>query len=176
MKSDYVADVCAEFSEMVIVVSDFRTFLSPRLKAVTLDADGVDEISARVDALCLTIEMSQLDIFDSANAASWKAMHKSFVMEKTRIERALCNFIDACFKRLRSSAGAFALVQELKSTMHADDDEVLSGSTRMTLNSQILGKMQDVLEQFSREIDSTRHIFNSHRRSPPLNRDQPTVS
>ena len=176
-KSDYVASVCRDFIDMIIVVNDFRTFLSPRLKSLTLDADGVNEISSKVDALCLTVEMSQLDIFDSAQSTIWRALHKSFVTEKTRIERILCNFIDACFKRLRSSAGAFELVRELKKTMHSSGvDLAAAASTRVTLNNQIIGKMQDILEQFSREIDSTRHIFNTKRRSPPLNRDQPPVS
>ena len=63
---------------MVTVVNDFRTFLSSQLKAVTLDSDGVDEISAKVDAMCLAIEMSEVDIFNVANASEWKTMYKSF--------------------------------------------------------------------------------------------------
>jgi len=178
--SDYAASVCEELTEMVVVANDFRTFLSPRLKAVTLDADGVDEISARVDAMCLAIETTTIDdVFDSSEAPRWKAAYASFIKEKTRIERGLCHFIDACFKRLRNSAGAFELVQELKHAMHEqtdDDCSLLAGSTRATLNNQILGKMQDVLEQFSREIDAARHMFNTKRRCPPLNRDQPPVA
>ena len=50
-------------------------------------------------------------------------MHKSFIMEKTRIERVLCNFIDACFKRLRSSSDALELVKELKKTMNSQTSE-----------------------------------------------------
>lgn len=176
-KSDYVAGVSKHLGEMIVVINDFRNFLSPRLKKLTLDADGVNDISARVDALCLSIKMSQVDIFDVSQAESWKSMHKSFIMEKTRIERVLCNFIDACFKRLRSSSDALELVKELKKTMNSQTSESSpTGSTRKMLNNQIIGKMQDVLEQFSREIDSARHTFNTNRRSPPLNRDQPPVS
>ena len=174
-KTDYVSGVCEELIEMVTVVNDFRTFLSSQLKAVTLDSDGVDEISAKVDAMCLAIEMSEVDIFNVANASEWKTMYKSFTTEKTRIERVLCSFIDACFKRLRSSTGAFELVRQLK-TNTRNQEGSSCGSTRTMLNNQILGKMQDILEQFSREIDSTRHNFNTHRRDPPLNRDQPVVS
>ena len=118
-KSDYAASVCEELTEMVVVANDFRTFLSPRLKAVTLDADGVDEISARVDAMCLAIETTSIDdVFDFSEASRWKAAYASFIKEKTRIERGLCHFIDACFKRLRNIAGAFELVQELRHAMY----------------------------------------------------------
>lgn len=57
MKLDYVVDVCVEFSEMVIVVSDFRTFFSSRFKVVIFDVDGVDEIFVWVDVFCFIIEM-----------------------------------------------------------------------------------------------------------------------
>ena len=175
-RTDHAAKLCDEFIEMTIVVKDLKTFLTPRLTAMTLESDAIVDISERVDALCLSMEISKVDAFEPTQQGEWKSTFKSFTIEKSRIENALCSFIDACFKRLRNSSSAFELVRGLKSAMESDVESSCVGSTHKTLSTQILSKTQDVLEQFSRELDAARHAFNARRRFPPTFRDQPEIS
>lgn len=40
----------------------------------------------------------------------------------------------------------------------------------------MINKFNDILEQFAREIDQTVEIFDKHRDSPPVTKNQPPVA
>ena len=41
---------------------------------------------------------------------------------------------------------------------------------------QVINKFNDILEQFAREIDTTTDIFEQHKDSPPVTKNQPPVA
>lgn len=73
--------------------------------------------------------------------------------------------IDTSFRKLRSAEAAFELLQNFKSI-----------KSKGAIQRQMMNKVNDILQQFSREIDHTAQIFRVHRDSPPLTRNQPPVA
>ncbi|KAK3269901.1 Dynein heavy chain cytoplasmic, partial [Cymbomonas tetramitiformis] len=61
--------------------------------------------------------------------------------------------------------GAFELLQNFKSI-----------KSEGAINRQMMDKFNDILEQFSREIDTTREIFEANKHAPPVTRNQPPVA
>jgi hypothetical protein len=41
---------------------------------------------------------------------------------------------------------------------------------------QVINKFNDILEQFAREIDTTVEIFEKHKDTPPVTKNQPPVA
>ena len=44
-KTDYMSEICANILEILEALDHFKVFLGPELKAVTGDAEGIDEVS-----------------------------------------------------------------------------------------------------------------------------------
>jgi dynein heavy chain len=88
-----------------------------------------------------------------------------FTLDKEAIERATRSFIDTSFKKLRSAEGAFELLQNFKSI-----------KSEGAINRQMMDKFNDILAQFSREIDATRELFELRAQAPPATRNQPPVA
>jgi dynein heavy chain len=74
-------------------------------------------------------------------------------------------FIDASFKKLRSAEGAFDLLQNIKNIKSRD-----------AINSQMMSKFNDILEQYSKEIDLIEEMFNSNKNNPTTAKNQPKVA
>lgn len=92
-------------------------------------------------------------------------MIAKFTLDKEAIERATRSFIDTSFKKLRSAEGAFELLQNFKSI-----------KSEGAINRQMMDKFNDILAQFSREIDATRELFELRAQAPPATRNQPPVA
>ena len=43
-KTDYMSEICANILEILEALDHFKVFLGPELKAVTGDAEGIDEV------------------------------------------------------------------------------------------------------------------------------------
>ena len=136
---------------MVRVVDDFHKFLGPELKAVTGDAQGIDEVIQRVNAMVDPIQNLTFDVFDKSSMAKWAEVSAKFGQDKEQIERATRAFIDTSFKKLRSAEGALDLLQSFKSI-----------KSEGAIGRQMMDKFSDILEQFSREIDHTREMFEAN--------------
>lgn len=163
--TDYMASICDDLRNMVLVVNDFSKFLGPELKAVTGNAEGIDSVRAKVDEMYRGIETLPFHIFNKENQELWEAAKAQFQADNAEIERATKHLIDISFKKLRSAEAAFELLQNFKSIKMAG-----------AVNKQMLAKFNDILLQFSKEIDTTRAMFNQHRDAPPITRNQPRVA
>ena len=73
--------------------------------------------------------------------------------------------IDTSFRKLRSAEGAFELFLNFKKIQ-----------SKGAIQQQMMSKFVDILEQFSREIDLARDIFDNNKGTPPLTRNQPPVA
>jgi len=163
--TNYIHEICTELKKMVLIVDDFAKFLGPELKAVTGNAEGIDEVKAKVDQMYEHIESLPFDVFSKDNENAWREAVARFYKENVEIERSTKQLIDHSFKKLRSAEAAFELLQSFKSIK-------MEGA----VNKQMLAKLNDILLQFSKEIDATRAMFNQHRDHPPITRNQPRVA
>ena len=78
---------------------------------------------------------------------------------------SLRELIDTSFRKLRSAEAAFELLQSFKSI-----------KSKGAIQRQMMSKLNDILQQFSREIETATQIFEIHRADPPLTRNQPPVA
>ena len=73
--------------------------------------------------------------------------------------------IDTSFRKLRSAEGACELLQSFKSI-----------KSKGAIQKQVVSKVNDILEQFAREIDTTAEIFEKNFEAPPVTKNQPPVA
>jgi dynein heavy chain len=69
-----------------------------------------------------------------------------------QIEEMAKSFIDASFKKLRSAEGAFDLLQNFKNI-----------KSREAINKQMLTKFNDILLQYSKEVDAIDEMFQANK-------------
>ena len=77
-----------------------------------------------------------------ANAIEWKAKKANFYQENEDMKNATRELIDTSFRKLRSAEGACDLLQSFKSI-----------KSKGAIQKQVMNKFNDILEQFSRELD-----------------------
>ncbi|KAL6757976.1 dynein heavy chain, N-terminal region 1-domain-containing protein, partial [Haematococcus lacustris] len=164
-RTNYMAEICNDLIEMVEIVDDFFKFLGPELKAVTGDMQGIDRVILRVKAMYEPVEQVSFPIFEYANNVEWKAVKAAFYADNEDIKAATRELIDTSFRKLRSAEGACDLLQNFKSI-----------KSKGAIQKQVINKFNDILEQFAKEIDNTVEIFERHKASPPVTKNQPPVA
>lgn len=82
-----------------------------------------------------------------------------------QIEDMAKQFIDASFKKLRSAEGAFDLLQNIKNI-----------KSRESINTQLMSKWSEILDQYTREVDIIEEIFVSNKANPTVTKNQPRVA
>lgn len=97
-----------------------------------------------------------------------------------QIEDKAKQFIDASFKKLRSAEGAFDLLQNIKNI-----------KSRESINNQLMSKWYEILDQYTKEVESIDEIFKNNkykkclknlnlhflfRANPPVTKNQPKVA
>eukprot|EP00798_Chlamydomonas_sp_ICE-L_P031817 gene31817-7021_t len=164
-RTNYMADICNDIIEMVEIVDDFFKFLGPELKAVTGDTQGIDRVVQRVKAMYEPVEAVMFNIFDYGNNAEWKAIKATFYADNEDIKSATRELIDTSFRKLRSAEGACDLLQSFKSI-----------KSKGAIQKQVINKFNDIVEQFTREIDATMEIFETNKEDPPVTKNQPPIA
>lgn len=76
----------------------------------------------------------------------------SFSLQIVQIEDMAKQFIDVSFKKLRSAEGAFDLLQNIKNIKSRD-----------AINNQMMSKFNDILVQYSKEVDIIDEMFRNNR-------------
>ena len=92
-------------------------------------------------------------------------MKASFYADNEDIKNATRELIDTSFRKLRSAEGACELLQSFKSI-----------KSKGAIQKQVVSKVNDILEQFAREIDTTAEIFEKNVENPPVTKNQPPVA
>ena len=128
-KTDYMSDVCGNILEIVEALDHFKVFLGPELKAVTGDAEGIDEVLERVNNLTEPLKFPYEEkIFDKAYEKQWEIIMKRFKNSVAEIEKMTEVFIKESFRKLRSAEGAFELVQNFQKIGADDGSNNFNGS------------------------------------------------
>ncbi|KAJ3134855.1 Dynein heavy chain 10, axonemal [Physocladia obscura] len=161
-QTNYMAQRCGDLYQIAEVMEQFYNIFGPELKAVTGDPQQIDEVIKRVEALIVPFEQIPFDIFSKKYQQNWESLMFRFREQIIQIEDMAKQFIDASFKKLRSAEGAFDLLQNIKNI-----------KSRESINSQLMGKWYEILDQYSREVDSIDEIFKSNRGNPPVTKNQP---
>ena len=154
-RTSYVSEVCGDLKHVVEVVDEFHKFLGPELKAVTGDAQAIDEVTSKVHMMIKPLETIDFNVFDRFCMSQWKNMFAKFLSDKEHIEQATKTFIDSSFKKLRSAEGAVDLLKNFQN---------IRGQG--TINKQMTQKVTDIMDQFAREITLSRSMFNKNLRDP----------
>lgn len=185
-KTDYMSEVCANILEIVEALDHFKVFLGPELKAVTGDAEGIDEVLKRVDGLTIPLKIPfEEKVFDKTYEKPWEAIMRKFRGSVAEIEKMTEIFIKESFRKLRSAEGAFELVQNFQK-IGADDTPDLNGTATINNNNhpvagssikqQISNRYNDILEQYVHELEAIKLLFVANKEKPPLYKNYPPVA
>jgi len=188
-RTDHIARVCVDLSEMLAASLDFQAFLSPKFRAVTLDQVGFDDAVRRVSNMNNRIICCSFNAFHPSKSEDWADAVQVFHGDRVRIERVVRSFIDQSFKNSTSAKAAFELLHSFRTMFNDGCATTLTTTTysnnvdtprispvRDVMNKQMRDTTRDILDQFGREIDQTQHFFLTQRRNVPLMRNQSSVS
>jgi len=160
--TEYMVGVCEQLLEVMHTVDEFNSFLSPQLKTITGDHEGIDEVKKLVAGLLQPILDAQ-DIFSHKHQANWDRTMKMFHEQVQVIEARTSSFINQSFTKLRSAEGAFNLLQNFD-------------SIRPSIRDQLKSKYTNVLDQYLGEVEVVAKQFEQGRANPPLFKNQPRVA
>ncbi|KAM9822995.1 dynein axonemal heavy chain 10-like [Syngnathus typhle] len=161
-KTDYMAAICQDLSNVLHNLEEFYNIFCPELKSVTWDPKRFDELQGQVDNLIIPFEEATFDPFNSCKISSWKIIMQNFSSSVYTIEREVIAFIDQSFKTLRSSTAAFEMLVKYKDIR-----------SRPAINNHLMKKTNDVLSQYCKEVDSINEIFEEKRDKPQINKNEP---
>ncbi|TKS80370.1 Dynein heavy chain 10, axonemal [Collichthys lucidus] len=164
-RTDYMASVCQDMYNVLQVLEELNNIFGPELKSVTGDPKGIDDVLCRVNSLILPIEGVSFNPFNFCEMNRWKVVMQDFNSEVQDIEREAINFIDQSFKTLRSSAAAFKMLLKFKHIR-----------SRVVINNHLMGKFNDILTQYCKEVDSICKIFEEEKDNPELGKGEPPVA
>ncbi|XP_077600352.1 dynein axonemal heavy chain 10-like [Stigmatopora nigra] len=164
-KTDYMAAICQDLSNVLHNLEEFYNIFSPELKSVTWDPKRFDEIQVKVDNLIVPFEEVSFDPFSSCKISSWKIIMQNFNSTVCAIEREIIAFIDQSFKTLRSSTAAFEMLVKYKDIR-----------SRPAINNHLMKKTNDVLAQYCKEVDSINENFEEKRDKPQINKNEPPLA
>jgi dynein heavy chain len=163
--TSYMAKVCGDLHEVATVLDQFYKFLGPELKAVTGESKGIDDVMARVESLPEKLEKFPYDIFDRRYRDQWSEAMNKFHSSVEDIEDMTKSFIELSFKKLRSAEGAFDLVENFRNIQ-----------SRESINQQIHERYNDILKQYTNELQHIDQIFQNNKNSPPIYKNFPPVA
>lgn len=164
-QTNYMAKVCDHLLGVVTVLIQFNEFLGPELKSVTGDSKGIEEIQSRVNKLISPFDSVSFRIFDRSRRANWEAVMAQFQQQVEEIENLTRKFIDSSFQKLRSAEGAFNLLQNFQNIQ-----------SRESINRQMMEKYQDILMQYTKELETLESQFQQRKDNPPLYKHHPPVA
>ncbi|TPX37396.1 hypothetical protein SeMB42_g06902, partial [Synchytrium endobioticum] len=164
-QTNLMASRCADLLEITQVMEQFQSIFGAELKAVTGDPTQIDEVVKRVEALSVPFESITFDIWNKRNQQFWDTLMQRFREQTAQIEEMARSFLDASFKKLRSAEGAFDLLQNVRSV-----------KSRESINKQLMTKWYEILDQYSREVETIGEIFRKNCDNPPIAKNQPRVA
>ncbi|XP_078791125.1 dynein axonemal heavy chain 10 isoform X3 [Oryzias latipes] len=153
--SDYMASVCQDIHNVFQVLEELYNIFSPELKGMK----GINEVISRVDGLVLPFQRVSFNPFRISNKKTWKTIMEDFSVTVKDIEEEAAHIIDMFFTNTLSSAHAFDILMRFKQNRSRD-----------AISLHLLGKFEDVLTQYCKEVDHIKKIFEAKKDDPPLNK------
>jgi dynein heavy chain len=88
--------------------------VGPDLKAVTGDADSIDEQKNKIVTEVAKLESFVYDVFAPEHLDEWRELYKAFEDAMRQSDGSCVHLIDSSFNKLKSSEGAFDLLNKFK--------------------------------------------------------------
>eukprot|EP00892_Ulva_mutabilis_P000670 jgi/Ulvmu1/10603/UM065_0059.1 len=151
-RTGHIGEILSELKFMVETVHDFFKFLGPEFKAVTGDAEEIDNVISAVMAMAQRIKDIDFNIFNRELSLDWHNCVNVFKESNEHAKDATRSLIDTSFRRLRSAEGAFELLQNFKKI-----------ESKGAIKEQMANKLNDILEQVTREIEAIAALFEEQR-------------
>eukprot|EP00939_MAST-03C_sp_MAST-3C-sp1_P004572 g4572.t1 len=164
-RSDCVAKRCRDIAFIATTIDEFRSFLGPDLESLSSDIKRVDLLNEKVNLLIAPFESVEFNIFDIGKQTEWNNFLSQFQESVVEIENLTKSFVDDTFERLRSSVGAFKLLQNFGRI-----------NTRKSIDRKMMQKFDNILQQYSFELTTIKRLFEESCDNPPTSRTFPPIS
>lgn len=129
------------------------------------ESKNIDKVRSKVNNLVTPFELVRFDIFDPNKQSDWQSLMSSFQTNVEQMEQQAVQFIDESFRTLRSSEGAFDLLQKYQNI-----------GSRGAITDTLMKKFGEILSQFEKELDTINQLFISRRAAPPIYKSFPKVA
>ena len=165
-RARHMRAVLRALMEVVTVTDEFDGFFrAPDISDITSDAEQVKAVIRLVSRLKRPLLKLQYKPFEPQRVRQWEADMQTFRGKVADIEARTTQFIDAAFDRLRSSMGAFALLQQIQHMQLRD-----------TIRQQLDSKTQHIVERARTELAETAAQFRAGKGDPPRFKNYPPVA
>ena len=126
----------------------FLVFLGPNLKSVTGNSEGIDKLTVEVKELVVPFVEAKENFFDKTNSTVWNQLYNNFKTQQITLEHKTMKLIDSTFSDLRSSEGAFDLLNNFKNIETLDE-----------ISKRLQKKYTDVLNSYRKELEIYKNLF-----------------
>ena len=113
--------------------------MGPNLKSVTGNSEGIDKLTIEVKDLVTPFRLAKENFFRKENHSVWLRLYQSFIERQKQQEISTMKLIDETFKDLRSSEGAFDLLNNFKNI-----------DTLPEISKRLQQKYTDVLKSYKK--------------------------
>jgi len=164
-KNNYMTDILDNLLFIADNLKKFFVFLGPNLKKVTGDTENIDALIKEVKDLVKPFIKFQYDYFDKASRPQWHTIYNQFKSEVKDKENKTIKLIHEAFKDLRSSEGAFDLLQNFKNI-----------ETLQEISNEMKKKYSDVLRRYQKELRKNRAIFEEGKNGNVTSLNKPPTA
>jgi len=141
IKPKHMKSILEDMKQVCTTLKEFYSLLGPDLKAVTGDADSIDEQKNKILTEVQKLESFVYDVFAPEHYEEWRELYKAFEDAMRQSDSSCVHLIDSSFNKLKSSEGAFDLLNKFKNI-----------KTRKAIEDQLSNKYIDVLEGYKKEV------------------------
>ena len=144
----YMVSILRDLLHITESMKKFLVFLGPNLKSVTGNSEGIDKLTLEVKDLVVSFVEAKENFFDKANQSLWSQLFNNFKTQQATLEHKTMKLIDSTFSDLRSSEGAFDLLNNFKNIETLDE-----------ISKRLQKKYTDVLNSYRKELEIYRALF-----------------
>jgi dynein heavy chain len=165
IKPRHMKSILEDMRQVCTTLKEFYSLLGPDLKAVTGDADSIDEQKSKIVTEVNKLENFVYDVFAPEHLEEWKELYRAFEDAMRQSDGSCVHLIDSSFNKLKSSEGAFDLLNKFKNI-----------KTRKAIEDQLSDKYIDVLNGYRNEVAQMEQLFQRGKESPPISKNMPPKS
>lgn len=152
IKPRHMKSILEDMRQVCTTLKEFYSLLGPDLKAVTGDAESIDEQKNKIVTEVAKLESFVYDVFAPEHHEEWRELYKAFEDAMRQSDGSCAHLIESSFNKLKSSEGAFDLLNKFKNI-----------KTRKAIEDQLSTKYIDVLNGYRNEVAQMDQLFQKNR-------------
>jgi len=165
IKPRHMKSILEDMRQVCTTLKEFYSLLGPDLKAVTGDAESIDEQKNKIVTEVAKLESFVYDVFAPEHHEEWRELYKAFEDAMRQSDGSCAHLIESSFNKLKSSEGAFDLLNKFKNI-----------KTRKAIEDQLSTKYIDVLNGYRNEVAQMDQLFQKNRQNPTISKNMPPKS